>query len=96
MVANNQCPMNNPAPDKDEDGRTRREYHAWVRAHHPDAGGDPDSFAAALPAWQQRLAGRAGEDRPAAPAVTVFRTRHGFWVLERWWRRRHRPASRVR
>ena len=83
-------------PDKDEDGRTRREYRAWVRAHHPDACGDPDSFAAALSAWQQRLAGRAGEDGPAAPAVTVFRTRHGFWVFERWWRRRHRPAPRVR
>ncbi len=83
-------------PDKDEDGRTRREYRAWVRAHHPDAGGDPDVFAAALPAWQQRLAGRADEDRPARPAVTVFRTRHGFWVLERWWGRRHPPAPRVR
>ena len=76
--------------DEDEDGRARREYRAWVRTHHPDAGGDPDSFAAALPAWQQRLAGRASEDRPTAPTVTVFRTRHGFWLLERWWRRRRR------
>ena len=82
--------------DEDEDGRARREYRAWVRTHHPDAGGDPDSFAAELPAWQQRLAGRPSEGRPMAAAVTVFRTRHGFWVLERWWRRRHRPVPRVR
>ena len=91
---------NNPVPDKDKDkdenGRTRREYRAWVRTHHPDAGGDPDNFAAELPARQQRLAGRASEGRPVAATVTVFRTRHGFWVLERWWRRRNRPVPRVR
>jgi len=88
----------NPVPDKDSDRRTRHEYRAWVRTHHPDNGGDPDFFAAELPAWQQRLAGRASEGRPMAATVTVtvFRTRHGFWVLERWWRRRNRPVPRVR
>ena len=86
----------NPVPDKDGDGRTRREYRAWVRTHHPDAGGDPDSFAAELPARQQRLAGRASEGRPVAATVTVFRTRHGFWLLGRWRRRRSRPVPRVR
>ena len=89
---------NNPVPDRDENenGRTRREYRAWVRTHHPDAGGDPDNFAAELPARQERLAGRASEGRPMAATVTAFRTRHGFWVLRRWRRRRNRPVPRVR
>ncbi len=95
-MANNPVPDKDKDQDKDENGRTRREYRAWVRTHHPDAGGDPDNFAAELPARQQRLAGRASEGRPVAATVTVFRTRHGFWVLERWWRRRSRPVPRVR
>jgi hypothetical protein len=74
-------------PDDDPE---RREFRAWVRAHHPDRGGDPDSFVAGLAAWRQR-------HRPVATAaaaraeVTVFRTRHGLWRLRRWWRRRQGP-----
>ena len=71
-------------PDDDRDVRERRQFRAWVRAHHPDRGGDPDSFAAGLAAWRQRHAAPAAR---AQSEVTVFRTRHGLWRLRRWWRR---------
>jgi hypothetical protein len=51
-------------------------FRAWVRAHHPDAGGDPVQFAAGVERWQS---GRA----PLA-TVTVFRSRHGLWHITRW------------
>jgi hypothetical protein len=77
-------------PDDDPDARERQEFRAWVRAHHPDRGGDPDSFVAGLAAWRRRHApaARPGLDRTE---VTVFRTRHGLWTLTRWWRRRRGP-----
>ena len=78
--------------EDDPDAQRRRDFRAWVRAHHPDAGGDAEAFVAGLRAW------RRGSARPVPatrPDVTVFRSRHGIWRLTRWWRRRHR-ASRVR
>ena len=81
-------------PEDDPDAQERRDFRAWVRAHHPDAGGDPDAFVAGLTAWRRRRG--AVKDTPAArPKVTVFRSRHGMWMLVRWWRRRHGPR-RVR
>jgi hypothetical protein len=73
---------------RDEAG-LRREFRAWVRAHHPDAGGDPAEFAAGLRRWRDRLTPGGGP-----PDVTVFRAR-GLWRARRWWQRRHQP-SRVR
>ncbi|HEY0716421.1 MAG TPA: hypothetical protein VGD68_02300 [Streptosporangiaceae bacterium] len=81
-------------PDGDPGAQERREFRAWVRAHHPDAGGDPDSFVTGLAAWHQHRGQPVGPG-PARPGVTVFRTRHGMWVLIRWWRR-HRGTRRVR
>ncbi|HWG13679.1 MAG TPA: hypothetical protein VG268_10455 [Streptosporangiaceae bacterium] len=75
-------------PDDDPRSRERRDFRAWVRAHHPDAGGDPDSFVAGLAAWRQRR-GQPSEPGPARTEVTVFRSRHGMWRLARWWRRHH-------
>ena len=69
----------------------RREFRAWVREYHPDAGGDPGEFAAGLRRWRERLTPGAGG---AAPDVTVFRS-GGLWRARRWWQRRRRP-SRVR
>jgi hypothetical protein len=70
-------------------GLDRRAFRAWVRSHHPDAGGDPGEFAAGLAWWRQQLSstgnGAAGED------VSVFRTRGGLWLARRWWQRRRRP-----
>jgi hypothetical protein len=78
----------------DSDDQDRREFRAWVRAHHPDRGGDPESFVAGLVAWRQRR--RPARNVGAARAdVTVFRTQHGLWRLRRWWQR-HRGPRRVR
>ncbi len=33
----------------------RRAFRAFVRAHHPDVGGDPAAFAAGLAAWRSGL-----------------------------------------
>ena len=74
--------------EDDLDAQERRDFRAWVRAHHPDAGGDAEAFVAGLTAWRRgRNAGPAVPmDRPR---VTAFRSRHGMWTLARWWRRRH-------
>jgi len=44
---------------------TRRAFRAFVRAHHPDRGGDPAVFAAGVAAYRryQQPAGRAGPGR---------------------------------
>jgi hypothetical protein len=77
--------------EDDPGEQERRDFRAWVRAHHPDAGGDPEAFVAGLTAWRRRRGVTRGV--PAArPEVTVFRSRHGMWRLARWWRRRHRRA----
>jgi hypothetical protein len=77
----------------DNDDQERRDFRAWVRAHHPDRGGDQESFVAGLAAWQRRRhpAGKAAAGRTE---VTVFRSQHGLWRLRRWWRRRQ-GARRV-
>jgi hypothetical protein len=71
-------------------GSQRPAFRAWVRAHHPDAGGDPDEFAAGIARWRER---RTDGGAPAA-GVSVFRARHGLWHVQRW-RRRRRQAPRV-
>jgi hypothetical protein len=63
----------------------RGAFAAWVRAHHPDVGGDPAEFAAGLMRWRAA----AGAPGVVAP-VCVFRSRHGLWRLARWLRRRRR------
>jgi hypothetical protein len=71
----------------DGDAGQRRAFRAWVRAHHPDAGGDQDEFTAGIARWRRLL---AGGDAPAAE-VSVFRARGGLWRAQRWWQRRHQP-----
>jgi hypothetical protein len=82
-----------PADQGPGDDQKRREFRAWVRAHHPDRGGDAESFVAGLAAWRQRL-GPSGQAAAARAEVTVFRTQHGLWRVRRWWRR-HRGTRRV-
>jgi hypothetical protein len=80
--------LRNTVSEDDLDAQERRDFRAWVRAHHPDAGGDSEEFVAGLTDWRRgRNAGQAVPmDRPR---VTAFRSRHGMWTLARWWRRRH-------
>jgi hypothetical protein len=77
----------------------RRAFVAFVRAHHPDVGGDPDVFRAGLDRF------RAGpEGDPASPAgrggfVEIHRRRRGpagLLDLVAAGRRRRRRPPRVR
>ncbi|AUS77769.1 hypothetical protein C1701_04665 [Actinoalloteichus sp. AHMU CJ021] len=72
----------------------RAARRAFVRAHHPDAGGDPAAFSAGLP---PRLDGTDPRSHPPV-VVTAFRHR-SFPVrcgrcLRRWWWRRHHARVR--
>lgn len=73
---------------------SRAEFRAWVRACHPDVGGDPDTFAEGLARWRPALLpGPAELGSRAAPVtaqVTVFRRRGGWWLITRTWHRRRR------
>jgi hypothetical protein len=73
------------------DTRDRQAFRAWVRVHHPDAGGDPGEFAAGLSRWRAEFAFPAGR---GGAEVTVFRTRGGLWLIERWWQRHQRRGIR--
>ena len=47
--------------------RTREEFRRFVLTHHPDRGGNPDTFAAGVTAWRQ-------QSGPTAP-VFFYRKR---------------------
>jgi hypothetical protein len=64
---------------------------AFVKAAHPDAGGDPELFLAGLRHWQH---GTAAAGR--APANVVFhRRRRGVARLTGWWPRTRARRGRV-
>ncbi|MEV5753625.1 hypothetical protein AB0L00_37880 [Actinoallomurus sp. NPDC052308] len=65
----------------------RHDFSVWVRAHHPDVGGDPEQFAAGIERWRAR-SGEAGN-------VTVFRSRRGLRLLVCWPRRRRRAKRHL-
>ena len=77
--------MDSPRESTDADElAARRRRREWIKAHHPDQGGDPGRF----------IAGLAGLDTPApAPSTagrpTVYRSRSP-------WRRARRMARAVR
>ncbi|PRX51334.1 hypothetical protein B0I33_101487 [Prauserella shujinwangii] len=87
--------------------RRRAEFRAFVRAHHPDVGGDPAEFAAGIARFRggdgQPGAGgppdeaRAPADRFDAPVVFVSRRAGltGIAARFRRWRRRRRRPPRV-
>ncbi|MFI0351905.1 hypothetical protein [Actinomadura sp. 9N407] len=67
--------------------RERAEFRAWVRAHHPDVGGDPAEFADGL----RRIRGSLSPASPARGTVVAVRRRR--WPvrrLARWRERRQR------
>ena len=63
----------------------RAAFRAWVRVHHPDAGGDPAQFAEGL-----RRMRAAPRTRTRAPVVVERRRRGPLARLIRWRERRRR------
>lgn len=61
--------MNGPGPAPED---VRAELRAFVRAHHPDVGGDPVAFRDGLAAYRARQRGAELDDpRFDAPIVAV-------------------------
>lgn len=70
----------------------RRAFRAFVRAHHPDVGGDPEFFAATLAAYRDvERAQNAPDARP-----TAYRRGGLLHQLRRQWRRRAVRRQRLR
>ncbi|MFB9908356.1 hypothetical protein [Allokutzneria oryzae] len=79
-------------PDKDA-------IRDFVRANHPDVGGDPDVFIEGLARLRAELAGSTDQHRPAADEVVFVDRRSGVRGLVRRalrWRARRRRPPRVR
>lgn len=78
----------------------RSAFRAFVRAHHPDRGGDPDVFVAGLARFGTSAAtpadpgGRTEDDRYDRPVEVVgplpFPVRVGVAVIRTWHRHRRR------
>ncbi|MCW2912850.1 MAG: hypothetical protein JWN52_918 [Actinomycetia bacterium] len=72
---------------------SRAAFRAWVRACHPDVGGDPEAFTAGLAGWRLR---QVTPPEREAVQVSVFRSRGGWWLIARCWHRhRRRHVRRV-
>lgn len=83
----------------DDAASARAAFRAFVRAHHPDVGGDPDVFAAGLAEFRAARASRPEQrprDRYDAPVVVVHRSRGPRAVLRRIHRWRARRIRRAR
>ncbi len=70
----------------------RAAYRAWLRANHPDMGGDPEAFAAGLESWR----GRERRRRVVHGEVVAVRRRSGPIALVGRWRARRLRARRLR
>ena len=70
----------------------RRAFRAFVRAHHPDVGGDPAFFAATVAAY--RDVERVQNEPDARP--TVYRRGGLLHQLKRQWRQRTIRRQRLR
>ncbi len=85
-----------PAMDDGAAAAQRRAYRAWIKANHPDAGGDPETFDRALRAYREAsraAAGRPEDPRFTAPVVFTHRRRLRDAALQ--WLRRRRAPTRV-
>ena len=67
-------PLSRMADLQAQEARRRRRY--FIRAHHPDRGGDPEAFIAGLCAFG---AGHEPDTGPPPPEVIVIRQR--AWLL---------------
>ena len=73
----------------------RAAFRRFARLHHPDRGGDPETFQAGLDAYQRLVGSRS----PSAGAEVVFHRRpQGLSALRAGWkahRGRRRRRARV-
>lgn len=83
--------MTGGADEQDDQARAARAaFRAYVRANHPDVGGDPDEFARWLAARDSAAnAARTEEDDSRYDAPISFVTSPKFTA--RWRRRKKRP-----
>ncbi|WP_083886068.1 hypothetical protein [Actinoalloteichus spitiensis] len=83
-----------PGPSTTRSADRKAARRAFIRAHHPDAGGDPAVFSAGLPPRGDAATPPAHQ----AVVVTAFRRRslpvQFGRLLRRWWWRRHHPRVR--
>jgi hypothetical protein len=78
---------------------SRAEIRAFVRAHHPDVGGDPDEFIAGLEELRRRGEPDDGPEEDSARydgPVTFVVTPKGVVGRVRRWRGKRRREPRVR
>jgi hypothetical protein len=75
-----------------EGGTSRAAFRAFVRAHHPDVGGDPDEFIAGVEQFrtQAETPDTADDGRYDAPVSFVVSPK-GVARARQWRRRRRRP-----
>ena len=84
-------PHRHPTPEQ------RAAFRAFVRAHHPDRGGDPTTFAAGIDAIRADH-GPGAADRPDADArpgpvrPLPFPVRVGVAVIRTWRRQHEQPG----
>jgi hypothetical protein len=91
MTGETQGPVRHPAEQ-------RAAYRAFVRANHPDAGGDPVAFVEGIAEFEAARRACRRPDRFDVPIEVVVQPT-GFHriarLLRRWWNRRTDPP-RVR
>ncbi|MGH3621952.1 MAG: hypothetical protein ACRDQ5_09195 [Sciscionella sp.] len=92
MTGQTRGPVRHPAEQ-------RAAYRAFVRANHPDVGGDPVAFVAGIAEFEAAQRAHRTRDRFDAPIEVVVQPT-GFHhritrLLRRWWNRRTDPP-RVR
>jgi hypothetical protein len=77
------------------DAAGRAAFRAFVRAHHPDVGGDPAEFAAGLARFRAESARVSEVDSRYDAPVSFVERRRGIAAVVARFRRRRRPP-RVR
>ena len=77
-------------------GETQRRRRQFIRAHHPDRGGDPDAFIAGLRSFDSGSESSAREPLPGVVIVRrrAWRIRLAAAAMKRWGLVRQPPRVR--
>ncbi|MEV7041854.1 hypothetical protein [Amycolatopsis sp. NPDC051061] len=76
------------------DAAGRAAFRAFVRAHHPDVGGDPAEFAAGLARFRAQGSPESEVDSRYDAPVSFVTRRRGIAALRGRFRRRRPPRVR--